>query len=137
MIASLRNSVATISKTAWTTLTKKIAVANRMSGGARTQTSAFLRLTSATITMTAITTRMKIKQFAVIFFLEKRQQVHSPHIYICLEKHLVITADWVCPDGRWTCKNNKCIHESDVCDTNNDCNDNSDEHQNVCGDFFS
>ena len=41
------------------------------------------------------------------------------------------SADSDCRSSAFTCDNGRCVAESDECDGNNDCGDNSDE-QNCC-----
>ncbi len=39
-----------------------------------------------------------------------------------------------CDDGEWTCSDGTCIATSEICDGNNDCSDNADEAESLCGD---
>ncbi|CAB4022291.1 atrial natriuretic peptide-converting enzyme-like isoform X5, partial [Paramuricea clavata] len=37
-----------------------------------------------------------------------------------------------CLSGEFQCRNGRCINKNRVCDKNNDCGDNSDEHRSIC-----
>ena len=37
-----------------------------------------------------------------------------------------------CPEERFECKNHLCVRQTDMCDGNDDCGDNSDEEEEIC-----
>lgn len=52
-------------------------------------------------------------------------------------KHCIVDSGTRCTEFQFTCLNGRCIHEQWKCDNDNDCGDNSDELQNVCGRLHS
>ena len=46
---------------------------------------------------------------------------------------ITFTEDKVCYKGQWKCSNGRCITKDLLCDGEDDCDDGSDETEDVCG----
>ena len=49
---------------------------------------------------------------------------------------MILFSDDICPKNNFMCANGKCVKASLICDSNNDCGDNSDE-TTVCSGFVA
>ena len=60
-------------------------------------------------------------------------------VFCVILEHVLISDDDdypACEESQFRCNNSRCIRESYVCDSDNDCRDNSDEDAHICSKFF-